>query len=441
MLAGIYYGSAYGGSTTSILVNLPGETSSAVTCIDGYQMARQGRAGPALAIAAIGSFVAGTIGTALIIVAGPAIASIALKFRAPEYATLIVFALVATAALARGGLVKGIGVAMLGILFGTVGTDLTSGRTRFAFDLPQLYEGISFVIVAVGFFALSEIIMSANDPDSRNVFKVSTGSLMPSRRDMRDASPAILRGTAIGSFFGVLPGAGVSIAAFAAYMLEKTISRTPDIFGKGAIQGVAAPESANNAASQTAFIPTLTLVIPGSPTMALMLGALMIQGIAPGPRVITDHPNLFWDLIVSMWIGNLMLLVLNLPLVGLSVRMLRIPYHWLYILIMGFACMGVFSVNMSGFDLYVAAFFGVLGFLTVKCGCSPALFILGLVFGPMLEEYFRRALLISNGDFSVFVTSPISLCFLLLAVGTVAMMVIPGIRRRSTFIAQNADEA
>ena len=430
MLAGIYYGAAYGGSTTSILVNLPGESSSAVTCIDGYQMARQGRAGAALAIVAIGSFVAGTIGTLLVVVAGPTVASLALQFGAAEYASLIILALIATAALARGGLVKGAGMGLLGVLCGLVGADVTTGTLRYTFDLINLNDGINFIIVAVGLFALIEIVFSiSSQSDPQNV-DTKVGTLWPSWPELKAAFPAVLRGTAVGSFFGALPGAGQVISSFAAYMLEKNIARDPSRFGNGAVEGVAAPESANNAASQTAFIPTLTLGIPGSPVMTLMLGALMIQGIAPGPRVITDYPNLFWGLVVSMWLGNLLLVILNLPLVGIWVKVLKVPYQWLYLFVLGFACVGVYSVHSSGFDVGLAAFFGLVGYLLLKANCSASLFVLGLVLGPMLEENFRRAMLISDGDPSVFFTSPISAACLAIALLLTISLAIAAARSR-----------
>jgi TctA family transporter len=438
MLAGIYYGAAYGGSTTSILVNLPGESSSAVTCIDGYQMARQGRAGPALTVAAVGSFVAGTIGTLLVVVAGPAIASVALEFGAAEYTSLIVLALIATAALADGGLVKGSAMGLLGVLFGLVGADVTTGTLRFTFDLLDLNDGVNFVVVAVGLFALTEMVLSASGQNDPKRIETKVEGLMPSRQEIRQAWPAVLRGTAVGSFFGALPGTGQVISAFAAYMLERNITRDPSRFGNGAVEGVAAPESANNAASQTAFIPTLTLGIPGSPVMALMLGALMIQGIAPGPRIISDHPNLFWGLVVSMWIGNLLLVILNLPLVGIWIKVLKIPYQWLYLIVLGFACIGVYSVQSSGFDLGLAAFFGVLGYVLLKAGCSPAIFVLGLVLGPKLEENFRRAMLISDGDATVFFTSPISLICLAVALILIIVLAVPSLRgRKSKAAAEN----
>jgi putative tricarboxylic transport membrane protein len=430
MLAGIYYGAAYGGSTTAILVNLPGESSAAVTCLDGYQMARQGRAGPALAISAIGSFVAGCFGTFLIAVVAVPLTELALRFGAPEFCSLIVLALIATAVLVRGSMIKGIAVAMLGVLFGLVGIDITSGVDRFTFGVPGLIDGIEFVVVAMGLFAFAEIIRNLEHQEKREIYSAKIRNLMPSLRDLKDSWKPILRGTAVGAFFGILPGAGQTIASFGSYAVEKKISRTPERFGRGAIEGVAGPESANNAAAQCAFIPTLTLGIPGSGTMALMLGALMIQGITPGPRVLTSHPELFWGLIASMWIGNLLLVILNLPLIGLWVSMLRIPYRWLYPIILVFSCIGIYTVSHSAVDVWLMVMFGVLGYVFMKLDVEPAPFILGFLLGPMLEVNFRRAMLLSRGNFDIFIIHPISAGFLLAAVGLIILMVIPTIRQK-----------
>jgi len=430
MLAGIYYGAAYGGSTTAILVNLPGESSAAVTCLDGYQMARQGRAGPALAISAIGSLVAGCIGTVLIALFGPPLSVLALEFGPSEYFSLMVMALVSTAALVRGSLLKGIAMAFVGVLFGLVGTDVNSGASRFTFGLPGLVEGVDFVIVAMGLFAFAEIIVNLGNPEKREVFTSGLHGLMPTRADLKASWKSILRGTGIGALLGVLPGAGQTVGAFAAYMLEKKVSRDPSRFGTGAIEGVAAPESANNAAAQTAFIPTLTLGVPGTATMALMLGALMIQGINPGPQVMTEHPALFWGLVASMWIGNVILVILNLPLIGLWVAMLKVPYRWLYPAILVFSCIGVYTVKTSAIDVALAALFGLLGYLFLKLKCEPAPFILGFVLGPMLEENFRRAMLLSRGDVFILVSHPISAAFLALALAVIVSMIIPAARRR-----------
>jgi len=430
MLAGIYYGAQYGGSTTSILVNLPGETASVVTCLDGYQMARQGRAGPALAIAAIGSFFAGCVGTLLIALFGPPLAEWALKFGAPEYFSLMLMGLVAAAVLAHGDMIKALAMVVLGLLLGIVGTDVNSGMSRYAFGIAELTDGIGFTVVAVGFFAVSEIVKNLETSEQTEVFTKKIKNLMPTAKDLIDSFPAIVRGTAVGAFFGALPGTGPSISAFSSYMIEKKVAKDPSRFGKGAIEGVAGPESANNAAAQTAFIPTLTLGIPGSGTMALMLGALTIQGIAPGPQVMTDKPDLFWGLIASMWVGNAMLVILNLPLVGMWVQLLKIPYRWLFPSIVMFCALGNFSVNNSEVDVYLCALFGIMGYILVKLECEPAPLILGYVLGPLMEENLRRALLISRGDASVFFTRPISLVFLLLTAFILFIMIAPAARKK-----------
>src|SRR3982751_518299 len=421
MLAGIYYGAQYGGSTTAILVNLPGETSSIVTCIDGYQMARQGRAGPALGIAAVGSFIAGTICTLLIALFGPPLAELALKFGAPEYFSLMLMGLVTAAVLAHGDMAKSLAMTALGLLLGVVGTDVNSGMARFSFGYPELTDGIGFVVLAVGVFAVGEIISNLGDKEERQVFTNKVKNLWPTREDLKISLMPILRGTAIGAFFGVLPGTGPAIASFSSYMVEKKIAKDPSRFGKGAIEGVAGPESANNADAQCKFIPTLTLGIPASAVMALMLGALTIQGIAPGPQVMTQKPDLFWGLVASMWVGNLMLVILNLPLIGLWVALLKVPYRILFPCIMAFSCIGIYSVNNSSFEIYLTAFFGVIGFLWLRFEMQPAPMLLGFVLGPLMEENLRRGLLISRGDATVFVTRPISLGFV---IATVIILVV-----------------
>jgi putative tricarboxylic transport membrane protein len=430
MLAGIYYGAQYGGSTTSILVNLPGETSSVITCIDGYQMARQGKAGPALAIAAIGSFFAGTVCTLVIAMFGPPIAEMALKFASPEYFSLMMMGLIVAAVLAPGDMVKSLAMVFLGLLLGCVGTDVDSGWRRFSFDVIELTDGIGFVVIAIGVFALGEIVSNLGDPEERSVFTSKVGSLFPTRDQVMRSIGPIIRGTVLGAFFGVLPGTGPAIASFSSYMVEKKIAKDPSRFGKGAIEGVAGPESANNADAQCKFIPMLTLGIPASGTMALMLGALMIHGIAPGPTVMTQKPDLFWGLIVSMWIGNLMLVVLNLPMIGLWVALLKVPYRMLFPAIMTFSCIGIYSLNNSPFELYLTALFGLLGFLWMKLECSPVPLMLGFVLGPMMEENLRRAMLISRGDPTVFVTRPISLVFVIITVLIVIMMAMPALKKR-----------
>jgi putative tricarboxylic transport membrane protein len=430
MLAGIYYGAQYGGSTTAILVNLPGETSSVVTCLDGYQMARQGRAGPALAIAAIGSFFAGCVCTLIIALFGPPIAEMALKFGAPEYFSLMLMGLVTAAVLAHGDMVKSLAMVALGLLLGVVGTDVNSGMARYSFGVPELTDGIGFIVIAVGVFAVSEIISNLGDKEERTIFTKKVSGLWPTWVDLKASFGAILRGTAIGAFFGVLPGTGPAIASFSSYMVEKKIAKDPSRFGKGAIEGVAGPESANNADAQCKFIPTLTLGIPASAVMALMLGALTIQGIAPGPQVMTQKPDLFWGLIVSMWIGNLMLVILNLPLIGLWVALLKVPYRILFPCIMAFSCIGIYSVNNSSVEIYLTAFFGVIGFLWLRFEMQPAPMLLGFVLGPLMEENLRRALLISRGDATVFLTRPISCGFVIATVLIIIVMGLPAIRAR-----------
>ncbi|MBS7701035.1 MULTISPECIES: tripartite tricarboxylate transporter permease [unclassified Chelatococcus] len=429
MLAGIYYGAAYGGSTTAILVNLPGETSSVVTVLDGYQMARQGRAGVAIATAAIGSFFAGCVGTLVLAAFAAPLANVAFRFGGAEYFSLMVVGLIGAVSLASGSVLKAIGMILIGVILGTVGTDLNSGVQRFTFGTPNLWEGIDFIVIAVGLFAFGEVIASLENDASRETFTDNMGRLMPNGADFRRMTPAILRGTSIGTLLGILPGAGLSLSSFFSYSLEKKVSRFRHELGKGAIEGVAGPESANNAAAQTAFIPTLTLGIPGSPTMALMLGAMVMHNIQPGPQVMTSNPDLFWGLIVSMWIGNLILIILNLPLVGLWVRLLRIPYGVLYPAILLFCCLGVYSVQFSTFDLFLAAGFGLAGYAFRKLECEPAPLVLGFVLGPLLEENFRRAMVLSQGDFTIFVREPISLCFLLLAVALLVAATLPKMRR------------
>ena len=402
MLAGIYYGAQYGGSTTAILVNLPGETSNVVTCLDGYQMARQGRAGPALAIAAIGSFIAGTIGTLLIAVAGPPLAEFALKFGAPEYFSLMLMGLVAAAALAQGDTIKSLAMVVVGVLLGLVGTDVSTGVLRFAFGVRELFDGIGFIVLAVGVFAIGEIIHNLAQPSAQRVFDVKITNLWLSWADFRQSVAPILRGTALGSFFGVLPGTGPAVASFSSYMLEQKLAKDPSRFGKGAIEGVAGPEAANNADAQCKFIPMLTLGLPASAVMALMLGAMTMHGIQPGPEVMTQRPELFWGLIASMWVGNLVLVILNLPLVGLWVKLLEVPYRILFPAIVAFSAIGIYSGSNSPVDLYLAAVFGVLGFVWVKLGFNLAPMLLGFVLGPLLEENLRRAMLVARGDPTVF---------------------------------------
>lgn len=429
MLAGIYYGSQYGGSTTAILVNVPGEAASVVTAIDGYQIAKQGRAGVALATAAIGSFFAGTVATILIALFAPPLAEVALKFGPADYFSLMVFGLVVAVVLAHGSLLHALGMVVLGLLLGLIGTDVNSGLARYTFDLPELADGIGFVVVAMGMFGIGEIVRNLEDERTRSLMVKEIKNLMPTREDLRRMVPAILRGTALGAGLGILPGSGSILGSFSSYSLEKKISKHPEKFGTGMIEGVAGPESANNAGAQTSFIPMLTLGIPSNPVMALMIGALIIQGIQPGPSVINEQPALFWGIIVSMWIGNLFLLVLNLPLIGLWVRIITVPYHMLFPLILVFCAIGVYSLNNNIVDVYLMALFGVLGYIFSKLDCEPAPMLLGFILGPLMEEYLRRALIISRGDPSVFITRPISATLLVLAVLSMVMVLLPAIRR------------
>jgi putative tricarboxylic transport membrane protein len=425
MLAGIYYGSQYGGSTTSILVNLPGEAASVVTTLDGYQMARRGRAGVALATAAIGSFFAGTVATLLLALFAPPLSALALEFGPADYFSLMVLGLVASVVLAQGSLLHAIGMVVLGLLLGLIGTDVTSGAQRYTFDIPQLADGIGFVVVAMGMFGLAEIIRNLESESERAVIIAKITNLMPTRDDWKRMVAPILRGTAIGSAVGILPGSGSILGAFAAYSIEKKISKNSAEFGKGAIEGVAAPEAANNAGAQTSFIPMLTLGIPSNPVMALMVGAMIIQGIQPGPSVMKEQPALVWGIIVSMWIGNFFLIVLNLPLIGLWVRLIMVPYQLLYPAILVFCGIGVFSLNNSEFDIYLMALFGLLGYVFVKIGCEPAPMLLAFILGPLMEEYLRRAMLISRGNPLVFVQRPISATLLALAVLAMCAVLIP----------------
>lgn len=430
MLAGIYYGAQYGGSTTAILVNLPGESSSVVTALDGYQMARKGQAGKALATAAIGSFVAGTFATLLLAMFAPPLAEIALKFGPAEYFSLMVLGLVASVVLAHGSLIKAIGMIVLGLLLGLVGTDVNSGAERYTFDNPNLADGIGFVVLAMGIFGLGEIIKNLEDEHERSSSIKKVEGLMLNAQDLKRIAPPVARGTIIGSLLGILPGGGAMLAAFAAYSIEKKVSPNSAEFGKGAIEGVAAPESANNAGAQTSFIPLLTLGIPSNPVMALMIGAMIIQGITPGPAVMSEQPGLFWGLIVSMWIGNLFLVVLNLPMIGLWVKMITVPYHHLFPAILVFCCIGVVSLNNNPFDVYLMGLFGVLGYLFTKLECEPAPMLLGFILGPMMEEYLRRALLISRGDPMVLVTRPISATMLALALLSLIIVLSPAISKK-----------
>ena len=429
MLAGIYYGAQYGGSTSAILVNLPGESSSVVTCLDGHAMARQGRAGAALGIAALGSFFAGSVATLIIAVLAAPLAELALKFGPAEYFSLMVLGLVAAVVLANGSLIKAIAMIILGLLLGLVGTDVNSGVERFTFGIPELSDGFGFVVVSMGLFGIAEIIYNLEKGEKRDFFASSVGGIWPSRDDFRQSWKPVLRGTTLGSLLGVLPGGGAILSSFAAYTLEKRLAKDSSRFGKGAIEGVAAPEAANNAGAQTSFIPLLTLGIPPNAVMALMVGAMMIHGIVPGPQVMTERPELFWGLIASMWIGNALLVLLNLPLIGIWIRLLKVPYRLLYPAILLFCCVGVYSVNQSALEVAFTVGFGLLGYLFIKLNCEPAPLLLGFVLGPLMEENLRRALLLARGDATVFFTRPLSLGLLVAALLLVLILVLPKVRQ------------
>ena len=430
MLAGIYYGAQYGGSTTAILVALPGETSAVVTVLDGHQMARNGRAGAALAIAALGSFFAGCVATLLLAGFAPPLAEVAFKFGPAEYFSLMTLGLVGAVVLASGSLPKAIAMIILGLLLGMVGTDVNSGVARYDFGIPELQDGIDFAIVAMGVFGFAEIMTNLEQKENRVEITDKVGTLYPNKEEFRESYPAVVRGTTLGSFLGILPGGGAVLSSFASYTLEKKLSKQPERFGKGHPAGVAGPESANNAAAQTSFIPLLTLGIPGNAVMALMVGAMTIHNIQPGPQVMSSHPELFWGLIASMWIGNLILVVLNLPLIGLWVRLLKVPYRLLYPAILVFCCVGVYSIQNSVADVFLVACFGVAGYLFGKLSISPVPLLLGFVLGPMMETSFRRTLMVARGDFSVFVTRPISLGLLVATALLVVLALAPAIRRK-----------
>ena len=432
MLAGIYYGAQYGGSTTAILVNLPGESSSVVTTLDGYQMARKGRAGPALAAAGLGSFFAGCVGTVVLAGFAPILSEVAFEFGPAEYFALMVTGLIGAVVLASGSLLKALAMIVLGLLLGLVGTDVNSGAVRFGFDIPELSDGIGFVAIAMGVFGYGEIIaILARHEDERQIFAKKVHGLMPTREDFRRMVPAVLRGTGLGSVLGILPGGGALLSSFAAYTIEKKTRLKPgeEPFGQGNIRGVAAPESANNAGSQTSFIPLLTLGIPPNAVMALMVGAMTIHNIQPGPQVMTSNPELFWGLIASMWIGNAMLVVLNLPLIGIWIKLLSVPYRLLYPAIVLFCAIGVYTTNNNVFDIWMVAIFGVVGYAFHKLGTEPAPLLLGFILGPMMEEYLRRALLLSRGDWSVLVTRPISASLLAVAAVLLVLVLLPAVRR------------
>jgi len=433
MLAGIYYGASYGGSTTAILVNLPGESSSVVTCIDGYQMAKKGRAGPALAAAGLGSFFAGSVATLVIATLALPMTELAFKFGPAEYFSLMTLGLIGAVVLARGSLLKAVAMVLLGLLLGLIGTDVNSGVARFSFDVPELTDGIGFIVIAMGVFGYGEIISNLAQPEhERELFAAKVSGLMPTKQDFKDMTPAVLRGTALGSMLGILPGGGAMLSAFASYALEKKMKMKPGEipFGQGNIRGVAGPESANNAGAQTSFIPLLTLGIPGNAIMALMVGAMTIHNVQPGPQVMTSNPELFWGLIASMWIGNAMLIILNLPLIGIWVKLLTVPYRYLFPAIVLFCAIGVYSVNNNTWDIWMVGIFGVIGYIFIKLGAEPAPLLLGFILGPMMEENLRRALLLSRGDWSTLVTRPLSAGLLAAAVLMLLVVLLPSIKMK-----------
>ncbi len=430
LLAGIYYGAQYGGSTTAILVNLPGESSSVVTCLDGYQMARQGRAGPALSIAALGSFFAGCVGTLILAAFAAPLSELALALGPIEKFSLMALGLVGAIALAQGSLLKAFGMILIGLLLGAVGADTQTGTMRYTFGIPELTDGIGFVVVAMGLFGFGEIITNLEKGEAREVFTSNVKGLFPRGDDLKAAWKAVLRGTGVGALLGILPGGGAVLGSFAAYALEKKIAKDPSRFGKGAIEGVAAPESANNAGAQTSFIPLLSLGIPSNAVMALMVGAMIIQGITPGPQVMTERPELVWGMIASMWIGNLLLVILNLPLVRIWILLLKVPYRLLFPTIIVLCCIGIYSLNSSATEVGMATLFGLLGYVFIKLGCEPAPLLLAMVLGPMMEDELRRGMTINRGDPTVFLRSPFSLAMLILAVGLLIGIVVPAVRRK-----------
>ncbi len=428
MLAGIYYGAQYGGSTTAILLNLPGEVSSVVTTLEGYKMARNGRAGAALSIAALGSFFAGCVATVLVAATGPALTSVALSFGSADYFSLMLLGLIISAVLAQGSVLKAVAMVVLGVALGLVGTDVQTGQQRFTFGVPELADGIGFVALAMGLFGIAEIILNLERPEARSILTSKVGSLLLTKEEAKRATPSVIRGTLLGSVLGILPGGGASLASFGSYMMERRLSKGRADFGNGAIEGVAGPESANNAAAQTSFIPLLTLGIPANAVMALMVGALIIHGIQPGPRMMSSQPELFWGLIASMWLGNLMLLVINLPMIGMWVKLLQVPYKFLYPSILIFCAVGVYDNN--SFNIYQTAIFGLIGYLFAKVKLEPAPLLIGFVLGPMMEEHLRRAMLLSRGSVEVFYQSPISATLLVISALMLAAMLLPSIRHK-----------
>jgi putative tricarboxylic transport membrane protein len=427
MLAGIYYGAMYGGSTTSILVNIPGEAASVVTCLDGYQMAKRGRAGPALGIAAFGSFIAGTFAVIALTFVGPLLAGIALKFGPPEYFSLMVVGIMVLTFLSSGSMIKSLMMATAGLILGGIGMDAISGKYRFTFNIQVLLDGVGLVPTVMGLFGISEVLENLETEIRRDILTAKVKNLLPTLKDWADSIGAIIRGTILGFFLGIIPGGGAIVASFASYAIEKKVSKHPEEFGKGAIAGVAGPESANNSAAGGSFIPLLTLGIPTNPVMAIFLGALMIHGLQPGPLLMTRAPDLFWGTIVSMYIGNGMLLVLNLPLIGLWVQVLKVPYYLLYPLIILFCLIGSYSIGNNTGDVIIMLIFGIVGYLMRKFRYGGAPMVLALVLGGELETSLRQSLMLSRGDFSIFISRPISFGFLIVAL---LLLIVPIITQR-----------
>ena len=440
MLAGIFYGAQYGGSTSAILVNVPGETSAVVTCLDGHQLAKQGKAGKALGIAAIGSFIAGTFATLLVAAISTPLSQLALRFNSPEYFSLMLMGLVAAIILGGGSTAKSILMVLLGILFGLVGIDVNSGAARMTFGFPELAEGMDFVPVVVGLFGVGEVLYNLEKKQDRSVTKGKITGLLPTRKEFKECLPSILRGTVLGSIMGVLPGGGAALPPFASYALEKKISKHPERFGQGELKGVAGPEAANNAGAQTSFIPLLTMGIPSNSLMALMIGAMMIHGIQPGPLVIQNQPNMYWGLVASMWIGNLMLVIINLPLVRMWASLLKLPYRMLFPAIIMFCCVGAFASANNTFNIWLMIIWGLVGYFFKKIGISAAPMILGYVLGPMLEENFRRAMFISDGSLLVFVQRPISAVLLAVTVILLVILLIPSVKKVRDTATQEEDD-
>jgi putative tricarboxylic transport membrane protein len=430
MLAGIYYGAQYGGSTTAILCNMPGEVTAVVTALDGHVMAKQGHAGTALGVAALASFFAGSVATLVIAAIGAPLTKLALLFGPAEYFGLMVFGLGLAIVLAHGSVLKAVIMVVLGLLLSTVGTDLETGEERLTLGFSALADGVDFAVLAMGVFGIAEILRNLENPEAREVVRGHIGRLLPSAEDLRRSALPVVRATGIGSVLGILPGNGAVLAPFASYTLEKKLAKDASRFGNGAVEGVAGPEAANNAGAQTAFIPLLTLGIPPNAVMALMVGAMTIHGIIPGPQVMLKNPNLFWGMIASMWIGNLLLVIINLPLIGLWVRLLKVPYRLMFTTILLFCCIGIYSINNNPADVYFTAFFGFVGYMFIKLGLEPAPMLLGFVLGRLMEEKLRQALALSQGSFMTFVERPVSLVLVILSIAVMIVAVLPAISKR-----------